>query len=153
MREPYRHLDLLSYSTTLAESFKNTTGKELLNAGSPEQLAAGLYHAPFALVSHGIEPDPVFCYANKTAQDLWAMDWDVFVTLPSRLSAQPDEQEERQRLLALAQRQGFVDNYSGIRITADGRRFRIKDCILWNVSDSNGKRVGQAAVFDQWQFL
>jgi hypothetical protein len=153
MREPYRHLDLISYSAHLTQSFKNTTGKDLLVAESPELLAAKLYHAPFALVSHDAQPDPVFCYANKTAQELWAMDWDRFVTLPSRLSAQPDAQEERQRLLALAQRQGFVDNYAGVRITADGRRFRIKDCILWNVGDSNGERVGQAAVFDQWQFL
>ena len=61
--------------------------------------------------------------------------------------------EERERLLARAEAHGFVDDYSGVRITADGRRFRIHDCILWNVLDDNGQKIGQAACFDRWEWL
>lgn len=121
-------------------------------------LASDLYHAPFVLLSHGIQPEPVFCYANLAAQRLWNMDWEKFITLPSRLSAEADARQERERLLAAAAKQGFVDDYRGIRITSDGRRFRINNCILWNVMDTvhdkiGSTKIGQAATFSDWEWL
>ncbi len=61
-------------------------------------------------------------------------------------------QEERNRLLEQAARQGYAD-YRGVRISAQGKRFRIDDCILWNVLDNAGHRIGQAAMFNCWEFL
>ena len=122
------------YSFHLAESYRRWTGKSLI--APTDNLAETLYNAAFVLVSHGTQPDPVFCYANLAAQALWGMGWEQFTALPSRLSAEPDAQGgERNRLLAVAQKQGYVDHYQGIRVTAQGKRFRIRNCVLWNVVD------------------
>ena len=137
-----------AYSRLLASSYERWTGKSLASDVRPQ----ALYEAPFVLVSHGIQPDPIFCYANRAAQKIWEMSWNTFTKLPSRLSAEPDAQEERQRLLALAEKQGYVDHYQGVRITSGGKRFRIRNCLLWNVVDGD-VRVGQAAVFSQVEWL
>jgi len=150
---PYRQPDIIAYSSRIVESFRHWTGKDLIElADTPEMLAEKLYHAPFVLVSHGTQSDPIFRYANLTAQKLWSMTWDKFITLPSRLSAEPDAQEERERLIQRAQAHGFVDDYQGIRITSDGRQFHINDCILWNVVDEGLAKIGQAATFSTWHF-
>jgi hypothetical protein len=146
---PYQQPDIITYSTQLADSFKRWVGRELIHPYSAE----ALYHAPFILVSHGTEADPVFRYANLAAQRLWGMDWSTFIALPSRMSAEPDAQEERTRLLATAEKQGFVDNYRGVRVTASGRRFAIENCILWNVLNETGDKIGQAATFSAWEWL
>lgn len=44
--------------------------------------------------------------------------------------------------------QGYIDNYQGVRISSTGKRFMIKQCIVWEVFDSDGVRRGQAATFD-----
>src|SRR5688572_22276229 len=124
----------------MADSFRRWTGRPLID--SSDDLAHALYHAPFVLASHGTEPDPILRYANLTAQKLWQMDWDDITRLPSRFTAEPDAREERERLLALAEKQGYLDNYCGIRVTSQGRRFRIRDCVLWNVIDEHGARIG-----------
>jgi hypothetical protein len=100
-----------------------------------------------------MQADPVFCYANLAAQKLWGMGWEQFTRLPSRLSAEAEAQEERHRLLLLAEKQGYVDDYRGVRITAQGRRFRIHACILWNVLNETRDKIGQAARFERWEFL
>ncbi len=112
-------------------------------------IGGSLYDAPGVVLMHGTQADPVFCYANRTAQRLWGYAWDEFIRLPSRLSAEPEAREDRERLLARAREKGFIDDYSGIRIAKDGSRFRIADVVLWNVA-VDGERHGQAAVFRRW---
>jgi hypothetical protein len=138
------------FSTLLASSFLHWTGTPLTNE---VDVPYALYNAPFALVAHGTEPDPVFCYANLAAQKLWNMDWRAFTRLPSRLSAEPAVAAERERLLKQAAEMGFVDQYQGVRITSDGKRFRIHNTVLWNVVDSMGTMHGQAAVIREWEWL
>jgi hypothetical protein len=138
-----------AYVRHLVNSYARFTGKVLADQVD----AVSLYHAPFIVVSHGVQPDPVFCYANLAAQKLWGMDWQAFTQLPSRLSAEPDAQQERSRLLALAEKQGYVDRYEGVRITVDKRRFRIRNCLLWNVVNEQNERIGQAASFSQVEWL
>ncbi|MDB5385463.1 MAG: hypothetical protein JWM11_1109, partial [Planctomycetaceae bacterium] len=60
---------------------------------------------------------------------------------------------ERARLLERTTRDGFVDDYQGIRVSTTGRRFRIDQALVWNLVDAQGNRVGQAATFSDWQFL
>lgn len=125
-------------------SYRTVVGRDLIaDAGGP------LYEAPGVVLMHGTQPDPVFCYANRTAQRLWGYAWDEFIRLPSRLSAEAEVREDRERLLARAREKGFIDDYSGIRIAKDGSRFRIADVVLWNVV-VDGARHGQAAVFRSW---
>lgn len=105
------------------------------------------------VVSHGTETDPIFNYANATAQQLWKMDWSKFRQLPSRLSAEYVEESKREAFIKNAKEKGVISNYSGIRITSTGRRFEIKNVILFNLIDESGEYKGQSAVFSSWKFL
>ena len=110
-------------------------------------LREALWNAPRAIVAHGTEDDPVFFYGNRLALQLFEMSFDEFTRLPSRFSAEPQAREERSKLLERVTRQGYADNYSGMRIASSGKRFMIADGTVWNLIDEQGKHRGQAAVF------
>lgn len=120
---------------------------------SLQELARTLYEAPFVLVSHGTEADPVLNYGNQTALTLWEMDWEELTRTPSRLTAEAPLREERARLLAAVTAHGFIDDYSGIRISKSGRRFRIAQATVWNLVTAEGVHCGQAATFSKWTCL
>ncbi|MEM9673218.1 MAG: MEKHLA domain-containing protein [Cyclobacteriaceae bacterium] len=142
------------HAKLLCQSFEQCTAKPLI-ATEPqkEKLVNLLFYAPFALVSHGTQEDPVFNYGNNTALKLFELSWEQFIALPSRKSAEPVNREERQRLLNQVTQQGYIDDYSGVRISSTGKRFLIQQAIVWNLIDKEGKYHGQAAVFDQWTYL
>ena len=127
-----------AYARLLAESCARLTGRDL---GDP-------WTRPDPIVSHGVEADPIFRWANPAALALWKMDWDQFTRLPSRQSAADtaEVQADRSRLLAEAREQGWVSGYRGIRVSATGRRFAIDDTVLWTVRDAAGVIHGQAAL-------
>ncbi|GEO04541.1 MEKHLA domain-containing protein [Adhaeribacter aerolatus] len=146
--------EIIRHSKLLYDSFAAVTGGTLLEGNfNPEELAGQLYAAPFVLLSHGTQPDPIFNYANQTAQRLWEMDWPQFTQLPSRLSAEPVAVAEREAMLAKAKQKGYISDYNGVRISSTGQRFIIKDAILWNIYDNTGTYQGQAATFKAWEFL
>jgi hypothetical protein len=133
----------------IAESFQRLTGRRLLDDSQAERL----WTAPRVIVAHGTEVDPVFFYGNRLALDLFEMDFARFTTLPSRYSAEPQTREERARLLERVSRDGFIDDYAGVRISATGKRFRIEQAVVWNLVDAQGTCHGQAATFDRWEML
>jgi hypothetical protein len=137
----------------IAESYRRLTGRPLVTDCAPGVLAAALWEAPCAIVAHGTEADPVFFYGNRLALELFGMDFAAFTRLPSRYSAEPLAREERARLLERVTRDGLIDDYAGIRISASGRRFRINAATVWNLVDTAGVRHGQAATFADWQPL
>jgi hypothetical protein len=147
------NLFLADHARLLFESYRRLTGKELVPAGEPGQRAQALYESDFVVVSHDTQTDPVFNYANLAAQRLFELDWERFVALPSRLSAEPLQREERQRLLDAVTRKGFIDDYAGIRVTSSGRRFHVEAATVWNLIANEGDPAGQAATFSRWQFL
>ena len=117
-----------------------------------DETARWLYEdAPFCLLAHTADADPRFCYANITAQRCFGYNWDEFIQLPSRLSAEPDRREERQALLSSVEKDGFALGYRGLRIARDGRRFWIENVKVWNLLDAQGRRIGQAATYLQWR--
>lgn len=140
---------LQRHAQRLCASYLRLTGRHLVDPGAGDPVKA-LDGASFAVVSHGTEADPVFNYANRAALALFATDWTSFTRLPSRCSAEAAQQEAREKLLAQVAQQGFADDYCGIRIAADGRRFRIEDTTVWNVLDEDGRSVGQAARIPRW---
>lgn len=145
---------LATHTRLLRESFRRRTGRDLIDPALDDVAAArALFEAPFAAVSHGIEADPIFNYGNEKALELFEMTWTEFTHLPSRLSAEPLNREERQHLLQRVTEQGFIDDYAGIRISANGRRFVIRNATVWNLDDENGSYLGQAAMFSEWQNL
>lgn len=147
--------DLVPHIALLLASYQRLTGRALLDVAgrSAAAVAQAVDDAPFALVSHGTEADPLFNYGNKTALRLFGMRWDEFVALPSRCSAEQPNREERERLLHEVKRNGYIDHYSGVRIASGGQRFVIERATVWNVVDGQGDYHGQAATFSEWRLL
>lgn len=140
-----------THAQLLLDSFARLLDRELIDRrGSAAEQAERLFQAPFVVVSHGTEADPVLNYGNAAALALWEMAWDELTRTPSRLTAEPVHRDERARLLARTREHGYVDDYSGIRISKTGRRFRIEQAIVWNLTDAAGLHHGQAATFDRW---
>lgn len=154
--EPWQQESIIQLSQRLLDSYHHWTGKILLNVdGSPQERAQQLFAAPFVLVAHDTQPEPVFNYGNQQALELWELSWEEFTNLPSHQSAEAESmiQEERDRLLAQVTTQGLIENYSGIRISSSGKRFRINNGIVWNLINQQAEYCGQAAVFSNYQFL
>jgi MEKHLA domain len=150
---PWQQEAIINHSQRLMYSFKHWTGRCLLDvSGTPKEIAQALFEAPFVLISHGIEADPIFNYGNRKALQLWEFSWSEFTKMPSRQSAEEVVQEERDRLLAEAATKGF-SNFSGVRITSTGKRFQIQDGILWNLLNKQNQHSGQAAVCSKCKFI
>ncbi len=142
---------IIHYSQILYRSFQHWTGKSLIERiDDPLLLSESLFKAPFVIVSHGTQADPIFNYGNLKALELWQMDWDDFTSLPSRYSAEPIERSERETMLTKTQTQGFFSNFRGVRISSKGDRFFIEDGIIWNLLDEQNQLCGQAASFSRW---
>ena len=143
-----------NHSRLLLDSYRRATGRDLLEPAPVQgKAAATLFRAPFVLLSHGTEADPVLNYGNAAALKLWEMTWDQFTGTPSRLTAEPMERSQREKLLIDAKEKGYSDGYYGIRISSVGRRFEIRNVLLWNVVDEQGIYRGQAAVFSEWTYV
>ena len=142
------------HADLLCTSYERYMGQPPIacESSSTDRIEA-LFDAPFALVSHGTEEDPIFNFGNQTALDLFEFTWEQFIALPSRKSAEPVNRQERQRLLERVTQQGYIDDYSGVRISSTGKRFLIEEATVWNLIDDLGHYRGQAAVFDRWSFL
>ena len=150
---PPAYTDLLRQRLELlCSSFERLTGQVLL-ADSKGGLPEALWNAPRVIVAHGVENDPLFFYGNRRALEVFEMDIMRFIGLPSRYSAEPVNREERALLLERVRRDDFIDDYAGVRISAQGRRFRIEQAVVWNLIDRAGVCHGQAATFERWDYL
>lgn len=138
----------------ILRSFEQLLGRPLLDTtGTPGQQAEALFNAPFVVASHGTEADPILNYGNRKALELWELDWETFTETPSARTAEAVQRDTRQAMLEQVARQGFAEHYSGIRISSTGRRFRILETIIWNLTDEEGRPCGQAATFSRWDYL
>ena len=129
----------------IASSFERLVGRPLVEPG--DDIVAALWQAPRAILAHGTEDDPLFFFGNRYALDTFEYEVEQLLGTPSRFSAEAPLRGERQALLERVSRDGYIDDYSGIRITSTGRRFRIEQAIVWNIIDEEGVRHGQAATF------
>jgi hypothetical protein len=117
---------------------------------NPRLAAQEVFAADRAVLAHDGAADPRLIYANAVALRLWRRRWEEMVGLPSRLTAEPCERQERARALAIAQARDALMGYRGIRVDSGGRRFRIEGAKLWTLRDQQGLPRGQAASFDSW---
>lgn len=151
---PWRDPAMVRHAGLLLRSYRRLLARDLLPPDTDEAgQARRLFEAPFAVLSHGVEDDPVLNYGNRRSLELWEMSFADFTRMPSRATAEPMLRQERERLLAIAAEKGFIDDYAGVRISSTGRRFRIENAIIWNLFDDDGRRRGQAATFDRWILL
>lgn len=141
----------IEHTQILLFSFQRVLGRELIvRSGDAHDEAERLFSAPFAVLSHGTESDPILNYGNRTVLRLWEVTPDQLLVMPSRLTAEPVNREARAKFLEQTKQQGFVTGYSGVRISATGKRFRIANATVWTVTGPRGEPLGQAATFDQW---
>lgn len=153
MDNPSSAPEWVAGTQVLLDSWEHHLGKPLIERQSPESDSKTLFEVPFVVVAHGTEADPILNYANLAAVQLWEMPLQELLKTPSRKTAEPVHRDERSELLRRTTENGFIDDYSGIRISSTGRRFRIHQATVWNLIDCDGKLVGQAAAFSQWTNL
>lgn len=147
---------LLQHTQLLMQSYQHWTGKALIVAS--DDVVQSLLTASFAVASHDTQADPVFNYANHQALALFKMNANEMLGLPSRYSAEPTLQEGRAAFLEKVAKNGFVDDYSGIRIAKDGSRFLIEQVTVWNLIDVHQAQqvqavLGQAVLIRKWHRL
>lgn len=138
----------------MLDSLSRWTGRYLLDPNLPMlEQARALFYAPFVVLSHNTDVDPLLNYSNQTGLRLFELGWSELITLPSRLTAEPVHQDERAQLLEKVTQHGYIDDYRGVRISKSGRRFWIEGATVWNLLDEQGEHYGQAATFGEWKFL
>ena len=141
---------LVEHVVDIRNSYRQLLSKDLIpGLQSDQEFSRQLFYAPFAVVSHDTASDPIFNYANLKALELFELSWEDFICLPSQLSAEPVNQAERERLLAQVTANGYIDHYEGVRISSTGKRFKISNAVVWNLTDKNQNYKGQAAWFEQ----
>lgn len=144
---------IIAHSQLITSTYKDLLGEELFSESTcAEENAYMLYNSKSVILSHDGSSNPLFTYANATAQKLWEFSWGEFIGLPSKHSVEKDGREERQGLLEAAHKKGYIKNYRGVRISKNNRRFAIEGVILWNLNQ-DGENMAQAAAFDSWEFL
>ena len=141
----------VDHVSLICAAYQRLLGQPLVpaeHAATPESAAAWLYEsAPFCVLAHNAEADPRFTFANLAVQRCFGYDWDEMVGMPSRLSAEAPNREERDAFLQRVARDGFATGYRGLCIAKNGARFWIEDVSLWNLHDANGVYCGQAATY------
>lgn len=139
----------------ILSSYRRLFGCDLVEARPGDDEVQKLFDAPFVVLSAlgPLGTDHVFNYANRQALGLFEYAWDELMGKPSSASAEPAHRDERRRLLDEVGKHGFIENYSGIRISKTGRRFRIKKATVFNLLDKEGTYVGQSATFADWERL
>lgn len=145
--------DIEEATRLILANYRRLLGRDLAGVVEGPAAAEKLFAAPCAVLSAlgPVGSDHAFNYANQTALELFEYSWDELMGKPSSASAEPVHRDERRKLLDEVGRRGFIEDYSGIRIGKNCRRFRIKKATVFNLSDDAGRYVGQAATFADWE--
>ena len=144
MLEPCLENDFQAeHAALILVSFRELAGFPLVE----DESAEGVYHAPFPILTQTTDADPIMSYGNRAVQDLFEMDWSAFTKMPSRLVAEPGLRAEREAMFEKMRETGWIDNYEGIRVSATGKRFKLRNAFVWTVTDPLGNRIGEAATF------
>lgn len=154
MASPWQDTDWIVRTQIILDSFATLLGRELIDRSEgAEEQSQRLFDADFVVVAHNTAADPILMYGNQKALELWETDLESLLQMPSRKTAEPVHRDERAELLRRVTEDGYIDDYQGIRISATGKRFRIHQAVVWNLTDSDGNYAGQAAAFSEWTML
>jgi hypothetical protein len=119
----------------------------MVGVDSPSQVHD---HERYAVLSHGVQDDPIYCYFNKAAFLQFKWTEEEVYRLPSRYSAPPGPaRTSRQVDVEKAIHDDVRELSSVIRQTKDGELFEMVNVLLWNVYNERGERVGQTAFYDR----
>lgn len=148
----------------LGESYKKFTNKKLIDIENSNSIIAAHSNIPNLIDKldindskinecFDITADPIFIYGNQAALNLWELSFEEFVCFPSRNTADADQQNLRNALLQEVLDKGFIENYSGIRVSKSGKKFIIENATVFQVYDLNGRNIAQAVVFTNWKYI
>ena len=146
-------MEKVEHIKNVLNSFEKLTGKKIINRRSPEEDFLEIENGRFVLVSHNGAEDPILNYGNQFALKVWEMNWEDFIKTPSRKTAEADLRKNRDEMLKTVSKKGYFDKYGGIRISSTGKRFKIKNAVIWNVNDENDNYLGQAAYFKTIEYI
>lgn len=158
MKEPpWLEPPALEVVALILESHKLAFGRPLVAGTDPRcnrrMAAQEVFAVDQAVLAHDGSEDPRLIYANAAAIRLWRRPWAEMIGMPSRLTAEPEEQPTRAKALTFAPQQNALAGYTGIRVDTKGRRFRIERAKVWIFRDAGGRGRGQAAGFSSWTLL
>ncbi|MBO9703601.1 MAG: MEKHLA domain-containing protein [Sporocytophaga sp.] len=146
--------DTVKHCKLIAKNYKFWTGKELFEEKLHEsELSEKMYNAPFVILSHGTQADPIYNYVNLKAQELWEYTWDEMIKLPSRRSAGTNETAQRLELIKEGQEKGITFTEKALRESCSGKKFYIKNVVLFNLLGEGGEYEGQCAIYNDWEFV
>ena len=150
---PVPREDLEPPTRLILESYRRWFGRDLVPPDVSAPAVEALFEAPFVVLASRGRPgtDHIFTYANRSALKLFEASWEQIVGMPSSRSAEAGHRGERRRLLDEVDRRGFITDYSGIRISFTGCRFRILRATVFNLLDASDNYAGQAATFSDWE--
>ena len=134
-----------------SDSLKLAHGISLFEVMNAEDWREIDEHERFAVLSHGVQDDPIFCYSNVATRETFGYSEDEFYSLASRYSAPPSERPRRQTVMDKKDDDIFWVIEKGIRQRKDQSLFEFQNVWLWNVYNPQGERVGQSSVFDRRQ--
>lgn len=152
--EPWKNIAYQQCAQQLMDSFQHYLSKDLIEpCGNKEQQAKSIYFSSRIVIAHDNKEEPRFIFANRAATDLWEVEHHSFIGMPSKQSAEQEHRKDRARMLNQAKEKGYILNYSGIRVSKQGKRFFIENAIIWNVLDNKKNIIGQAATFEDWKYI
>lgn len=145
---------MIKQSQLIIDSYKKLTGEDLIVCGGDsEEAAKMLFEADFVLMSQDTSTEPLANYANRKALELWEISWDEMLKMPTKETAEPMHRDERAKFLKEVQSKGYVKDYTCIRISSTGKRFKIIGATVFNLIDEVGDYKGLAAYIKDWDFL
>ena len=147
---PWLSPQLLGLTALLLESHQRLFQRPLVRSTGIRLAAQELFVLDQVVLCHDGSEDPRFLYANRAALQLFSRNWEQMVGMSSRLSASANQRLSRREQLELARRQDKLENYSGVRVNSQGRRFQIRGARIWSLIDQERHYSGQAACFSQW---
>ena len=147
---PWLSPQLLGLTALLLASHQRLFHRPLVRSTGIRLAAQELFVLDQVVLCHDGSEDPRFLYANRAALQLFSRNWEQMVGMPSRLSASANQRLSRREQLELARRQDKLENYSGVRVNSQGRRFQIRGARIWSLIDQERHYSGQAAWFSQW---
>lgn len=138
--------DLYHQLALIEQNYQRYKGELLpVPAGITSRLEWIHQHAPYGLLAHNNNSDPVFIYANHHACQSFGYPIKQLLGMPSRFSAAATDRAERQQLLDTVSQRG-ISAYSGPRINSQGQTLMLYDGYVWQLYN-NDQLYGQAALF------
>lgn len=138
---PYASADVIMHNLLLIESFSRQLGRPMMDDADITEIGKLLWEAPYGLISsdrynteeEGAQPKVV--YANQAALDALEAEWHAVVGKPLGEFGAAEE-----------------DPFGGKLKSSSDKSFKLLNTSAWKVEAPSGKIMGEAAVFDSWEY-